>query len=424
MMGMGKVEFVGVTTASHNAQERATARSVLFIVPSTGEHTQVSPRTVLLGLPLLRRSVLAARRAGFERIVVQTAEPAGMRRLLNGVPATVLPPGETIEPLPPGRIVFLAANVLAQTDSFRRLLNMPVEPGMLYRDAEGVAVIDAADSHTISSIVSRALPASGLFAALGQSFNTVDQPLGQHGMLALTRPRDVAKAEDWLLRGLVKETEGFMSRHFERWISLAISRRLVSTRITPNTMTAVSIGIGLLAAPFFLSSSPAYQLTGALLFLAHSILDGCDGELARLKFQESRWGGLIDFWGDNAVHVAVFSCMAVGWSLAVQAPWPLLLGTMAVAGTVGSAWFAYWHTMREKRSDGPLFTSIVRSPAPGVSRLLDALANRDFIYGIVLLSAFGKATWFLILTAIGAPLFFLLLLWTAGDASSKKERLS
>ncbi|MFQ5924352.1 MAG: CDP-alcohol phosphatidyltransferase family protein, partial [Anaerolineales bacterium] len=175
----------------------------------------------------------------------------------------------------------------------------------------------------------------------------------------------------------------------------------------------VSLGIGLLGAPFFLSSSPAYQLTGALLFLAHSILDGCDGELARLRFQESRWGGLIDFWGDNVVHVAVFSCMAVGWSLAIQALWPLLLGAMAVAGTVGSAGFVYWHTMREKRSDGPLFTSAVRSPGPGLSRLLDALARRDFIFGVVLLSAFGKAAWFLALTAVGAPIFFLLLLWVA-----------
>ncbi len=425
MRGEGKVESLSVMTASHNAQESATASSLFIIAPyESSEHTQVSPGTMLLGLPLLRRSVLAASRAGFERIVVQTAEPAGVRRLLHGVSATVLSPGETIDPLPPGRIVLLAANILAQPDWFRRLLNMPIEPGMLYRDADGVAVIDAVDSHAISSIVSRGLQASDLYAALGQSFNTVDQRLGQHGMLTLTRPRDVAKAEDWLLRNLVKETDSFMSRHVDRPVSLAISRRLVTTRMTPNTMSAVSIAIGLLGAPFFLSSSPAYQLTGALLFLVHSILDGCDGELARLKFQESRWGGLIDFWGDNVVHAAVFFCMAVGWSLAVQALWPLLLGAMAVVGTVGSAGFVYWYTMREKRSAGPLFTSVVRSPAPGLSRLLDALGNRDFIFGVVLLSFFGKAAWFLILAAVGAPIFFLLLLWTARNNLSKEERLS
>ena len=57
------------------------------------------------------------------------------------------------------------------------------------------------------------------------------------------------------------------------------------------------------------------QTIGALLFLAHSILDGCDGELARLKFQQSRWGGVLDFWGDNVVHTVIFACMGVGWSL-------------------------------------------------------------------------------------------------------------
>lgn len=425
MRGEGKVESLSVMTASHNAQESATASSLFIIAPyESSEHTQVSPGTMLLGLPLLRRSVLAASRAGFGRIVVQTPEPAGAKRLLDGAPVTVLSPGEPIQPLPPGRIVMLAANVLPRIQWLRGLLEMQIEPGQLYRDAERVAVIEAADSEAIISIVSRGLQASDLYAALGQSFNTVDQPLGREGMLALATPQDVTKAEDWLLRGLVKESEGFMSRHFERWVSLSISRRLVTTRMTPNAMSAVSVGIGLLGAPFFLSSSPAYQLTGAILFLAHSILDGCDGELARLRFQESRWGGLIDFWGDNVVHAAVFFCMAVGWSLATQTLWPLLLGAFAVAGTVGSAGFVYWYTMREKRSDGPLFSSVVRSPGPGVSRLLDALANRDFIYGVILLSAFGKAAWFLVLTAVGAPIFLLLLFWTARNNPQKEERLS
>ena len=103
-----------------------------------------------------------------------------------------------------------------------------------------------------------------------------------------------------------------MSRHVERRISLAITRRLVGTRITPNQMTLVSLTIGLLGAPFFLSAEPLQQIAGSLLFLTHSILDGCDGELARLKFQESPTGARLDFWGDNLVHVAVFGCMAGG----------------------------------------------------------------------------------------------------------------
>lgn len=406
--------------------EKRTAVSSLLLIPpdDAGVPSEVSASTMLLGLPLVRRSVLAASRAGFERIVVLTPDPTQVKDLLNGTHAVVLSLGEPIDTLPPGRLVLLAANVLADPKWLRMLSEVPITPEQLYLDGTSVAVIDAVDSQAILSVVSSGLRPPALFAALGQSLKMVQKPLDQEGRVTLTSPHDVRTAERWLLRGLIKETEGFMSRYVERRISLAITRRLVFTRITPTVMTVISLGMGLLAAPFFLSSSPAYQLTGAFLFLVHSILDGCDGELARLRFQESRWGGLIDFWGDNVVHVAVFSCMAVGWSLATGATWPLLLGVMAGAGVVGSAGFVYWQTMRERREDGPLFRSVVRSPAPGMSRLLDALANRDFIYLIVLLSAFGKAAWFLVPAAVGTPLFFLLILWTARRHSHERERLS
>lgn len=398
-----------------------TASSSLILIspPETSEQAPVSPGTMLLGLPLLRRSVLAASRAGFERILVSTSDPAEARPLLDGTPATALPSGELLRP---GRMVFLAANVLPHPKWLRTLLAIPIEPGQMYLDADVVAVIEAADSQEILSVLSRGLRSSDLFSMLRQSFKTIHQPLDQKGRLVLAAPQDVLKGEDWLLRGLVKETDGFMSRHVERRLSLAITRRLVSTRMTPNTMTAVSVGIGLLGAPFFLSSRPAYQLAGALLVLLHSILDGCDGELARLRFQESRWGGLFDFWGDNAVHATVFLCMAVGWSLATQAAWPLLWGAVAVAGSLGSAGFIYRCTMKNQRSGGPLFNSIVRSPTTALSRLLDFLARRDFIFLIVLLSAFGKAEWFLVLVAAGVPVFFVLLLWIARDDCIEEER--
>ncbi len=185
-----------------------------------------------------------------------------------------------------------------------------------------------------------------------------------------------------------------MSRHVERRISLAITRRLVGTSITPNAMTLVSLAMGLLGAPFFLSSDPLLQVAGSLLFLTHSILDGCDGELARLKFLESPGGARLDFWGDNLVHVAVFACMAIGWSLAVDAAWPLVLGGFAVTGTAAAA------VLVSRRSVG--------APTASTGRLAEAVANRDFIYLIVVLACFGRAHWFLTLVALGTPIFMLL----------------
>ena len=65
---------------------------------------------------------------------------------------------------------------------------------------------------------------------------------------------------------------------------------------------------GRLRRAFFPVSPPvAGRRSGRCCSCAHSILDGCDGELARLKFQESRWGGILDFWGDNVVHSVIFA---------------------------------------------------------------------------------------------------------------------
>jgi phosphatidylglycerophosphate synthase len=223
------------------------------------------------------------------------------------------------------------------------------------------------------------------------------------------------------MRSLVKDTDGFMARHVERPISLMISRRLAGTAVTPNQMSLISIAVGLCGAPFFLSARPLLQTIGALLFLAHSILDGCDGELARLKFQQSRWGGILDFWGDNVVHVAIFACMGVGWSLAERALWPLWLGAAAVLGTIGSAGFVYWRLMRVKDGGDTLFTSVSDAPERPLTRLLDSASRRDFIYLVILLALFGRSSWFVALAGIGAPVYFILVLLAARPGGPAKR---
>ncbi len=308
---------------------------------------------MLLGLPMIRRTAIAAFRAGFEHVAVA--------RLSAGEPAARALDGTGAE---------LAAGQAAPPESVVLPWNRILRAGEVRELAQG-------------------------------------HPASELGVEVRSRD-DLPRAERWLLDGLVKESEGFMSRHFERKVSLAVSRRLAATSVTPNQMTLLSVGIGLVGALFFLSSRASLETVGALLFLLHSILDGCDGELARLKFQESRFGGVLDFWGDNVVHAAVFSGMAIGWSRAIGASWPLLVGALAVAGTLASAALVYARTMRAPK-EGPLFTSVSDSDS-AVSRVADALSRRDFIYLVLALSLFGKATWFLALAAAGAPVFFLVLL--------------
>jgi phosphatidylglycerophosphate synthase len=334
----------------------------LFLVPPAGP-SAVPPEGVLLGLPMIRRTVLAAQRAGFDRIAVTGAAGDPVSRALGGTSAELVAPGTAVP-----------------EDALVLPWNRVLRPAEVKELAAGGASTQA--GVTVSSALDR------------------------------------RRAERWLLDGLVKETEGFMSRRFERKISLAVSRHLAGTAITPNQMTLISTAIGLCGALFFLSPRASMETAGALLFLLHSILDGCDGELARLKFQESRFGGVLDFWGDNAVHSAIFGCIAVGWSLSIERAWPLLLGAAAVAGTLASAGFVYRSTMMGPK-EGPLYTSVTQRVDGAVSRVADALGRRDFIYLVLALSLFGKASWFLLASAVGAPIFFLVL---AALARRRPER--
>ncbi len=112
------------------------------------------------------------------------------------------------------------------------------------------------------------------------------------------------------------------------------------------------------------------------------------------------------------VHCAVFFCIGLSWSDRITSQVPLVLSASAVLGTIGSAGLVYWRTMRRKSGDGPLFTSVQTTAAPGrLGRVADALTRRDFIYLVVILALWGKLEWFLILSALGSPAFFLILSW-------------
>lgn len=375
-----------------------SVRSLLVILPAPPGAGSPSPGTVIAGLPLVRRIVLAAERAGFERILVHPRaclEP----QLLAGTAAALLDADTRVAAR--ARLVLVPVNVLPQARWLRALREMPLDPETLAVDASLTAVVESAGIDEVLRSAGEAVGVQDLITALSRRLARATEAEDPAGRILLGGAAGVQAAEDWLLRSLIKDTEGFMSRHVERRVSLAITRRLVGTRMTPNQMTLVSLTIGLLGSPFFLSAEPWHQIVGSLLFLTHSILDGCDGELARLKFQESPTGARLDFWGDNLVHVAVFGCMAGGWSMAEAALWPLLLGALAITGTAASAYLV------AHRDGGG-----VAAGPPG--RLADAVANRDFIYLVLVLACFGRAHWFLVPVALGTPIFMMLVRWGAG----------
>ena len=81
----------------------------------------------------------------------------------------------------------------------------------------------------------------------------------------------------------------------------------------------------------------------------------------------------------------------------------------------------YSRTMKSKSGEGPLFTT-VSSPKEvnnKLNKVADFLTRRDFIYLVVILSIFKHLDWFLISSGIGAPVFFLVILFLSAKESGR-----
>ncbi|MBI5241926.1 MAG: CDP-alcohol phosphatidyltransferase family protein [Elusimicrobia bacterium] len=242
-------------------------------------------------------------------------------------------------------------------------------------------------------------------------------PLPAGASVALQHPIQDAATVDWLLATGTKSEDGFMARHFDRYISLTITRSLLAAPISPNMMTVLSSLVGLAGTACFLIHAWGAHMAGAGLVWLHSVLDGCDGELARIRFQESRLGSDIDFWGDNLVHVCLFGCLALGFARADHSLLPLLAGAVAAAGIAGSAVLVFQQRLARRRSPAPR-----EDPAQGslLARIETALEQRDFIYLLLVLAYFGRTYEFMWAGAVGVILFFSLTLYL-GRADRKRR---
>ncbi len=124
---------------------------------------------------------------------------------------------------------------------------------------------------------------------------------------------DIKFAEKKLLKNLSKPADGIVSKKFNRKISAFITSFLIKTPITPN-MISFSIPVLAIFAFFILSRGTQMSfIVGGILIQFLSIIDGCDGEISRLKFQKSVFGAWLDPILDRYVDMLLIAGMAYGY---------------------------------------------------------------------------------------------------------------
>ena len=164
-------------------------------------------------------------------------------------------------------------------------------------------------------------------------------------------PAAFQKAEQALLKRLRdKPNDGPVARYLNRPISVRISRYLVQRDVTPNQISLFSFLCSLLAAGLFALGGYVALLLGGVLAQFASVIDGCDGEVARLKYQSSDFGGWFDAVLDR--YADAFLLFGLTWHLLAVAVngWILFVGFMAIIGSFMLSYTAdkYDNLMRDR----------------------------------------------------------------------------
>ena len=278
--------------------------------PEGAAPSPVSPEARIAGLTLLQRAVFLAWRAGAQRISVFIHDPEVARRWKARrqppVPVTVLTPDGLLSFASDQPVLVLAAQILPQ-------------PALLERLAREYEVAGGTVSATLTSEACGGplvVPPGGL----GKGDLAAQVRLTQRGAsLLMARSGEYRRidsqealrdADRSLYVGLTSISDGWVDRVFNRHISGWFTRRIINLPITPNAVTWFHFSLGLLAAALFWQNAYWQHALGALLFQLSVALDCSDGEVARLKFQFSRFGSRLDVITDNIVTVAVFTAIA------------------------------------------------------------------------------------------------------------------
>ncbi len=205
-----------------------------------------------------------------------------------------------------GRAVALRVIVVADgTVAIPRNLppNVEVRPPTADTDTDGAVVALAREMGT-GGIIMGADVVRRQRDTLTDGIRVIDEP---------TRIR----AEDEIFAELLRGDLGFIARHINKKISFRITRHvLCKLPVTPNQVTLGAAVVGLIGCLFVATGRYGAGVAGFVLVQAQSVLDGCDGELARVRFQQTEIGEWLDTLVDDFLNLALVASMGIGLSRA------------------------------------------------------------------------------------------------------------
>jgi phosphatidylglycerophosphate synthase len=251
--------------------------------------------------------------------------------------------------------------------------------------------------------------------------NSVEcKPIDGSSWQRVLTPEDRTAAEAKLDRWLVKPTDGVFAR-MNRRISVPISRQLIKFPITPNMVSIFTLGVGIASGALFAVGDYWNVLAGAVLSVWAGILDGCDGEVARLKLLESDFGCWLETVCDYLYYLLIFAGMTIGLMRTSDEKMYLIWGILLLFGAVMSflvtgvgrhrlatgrpeQYLGIWQAKAEGRRSNPILY---------FGRYTEFIIRRCFMhYAVLFFALFNLTKVVFFSAAIGANLVWLISLYS------------
>ncbi len=418
------------------AEEAATRhphhpRATLLYLPCDPQ-VRVSPGVRLAGLPIAERVLRSAMKAGYDRIIIwlPTGAAADVASAVQSAATPVrgdiviartraqweqaIRASETIAPM-----TAIGAGTVVSPALLAAALRVPAT-ATEFRDV--AAGSRWPESGVIRASAFAAYDVRRLTAALRvRRRHALPLPDGQkvstgEAMLALriVHPDDLALAEATIRRSSYKATDATIAR-FNRRISLPISVALMRTSLTANQLSVMLIAVGFYSAWLFSLGHYWTGVLGGFLSLAASVLDGCDGEIARLKYQESALGCWIETFGDYSYYIAIFIGLSIGAVRHTHAEIFYWLGVASLFGSIVTIVLLVYLRSRITAGQPDRLHAVARArfkaePTPW-SRLawrLQFVATRSAMpYGIMAFAIVNLLPGIVILAALGCNIYWI-----------------
>ncbi len=138
---------------------------------------------------------------------------------------------------------------------------------------------------------------------VGADVVRLDRSRFDGGLRVIDEPTRRA-AEDAVFAALYRADLGFVARRLNKPISVRLTRHVLArSPITPNQITLFAAALGIVGCALIATGRYLWVVLGLALEHLQSMLDGCDGELARVRFQQSKLGAWLDTFVDDVLNV-------------------------------------------------------------------------------------------------------------------------